>query len=388
MSEQANYFKIGIFVISATVLTVGAVIVLGAGAIFRETIMVESYFDESVQGLDIGSPVKYRGIKIGKVEVIDAAGREYGGNSPYVMVRSSLFADMFEDEAREDFESGLRKSIEKGLRVRLVSQGLTGAVYIEADFLDPGRFQPLEITWNPNHLRVPSAESTITRLSDSLDGIMRNLEKINIHDIIVRLERIMDTLNHTLEGADIEWVSLEAHKLLSELRDTNRHLGQLIGGEETHRVISEAASTLASARRIVENAEKPASEFLTAMAETRSVMKEASAAMTSLRRVIENVETPVNSVLGDLRDTAANTNALTGKLGQFPEELNRTLAQLQSTLVKFDQLASVEQQDIEITLNNIRLISEHLEELTDDIRQYPSHLLFGDPPEPLNLEKE
>ncbi len=388
MSEQANYFKIGIFVISATVLAVGAVIVLGAGAIFRETIMVESYFDESVQGLDIGSPVKYRGIKIGKVEVIDAAGREYGGNSPYVMVRSSLFADMFEDEAREDFESGLRKSIEKGLRVRLVSQGLTGAVYIEADFLDPGRFQPLEITWNPHHLRVPSAESTITRLSDSLDGIMRNLEKINIHDIIVRLERIMDTLNQTLEGADIQWVSLEAHKLLSELRDTNRHLGQLIGGEETRRVVSEAASTLASARRIVENAEKPASEFLTAMAETRSVMKEASVAMTSLRRVIENAETPVNSVLGDLRDTAANTNALTGKLGQFPEELNRTLAQLQSTLGKFDQLASVEQQDIEITLNNIRLISEHLEELTDDIRQYPSHLLFGDPPEPLNLEKE
>jgi chromosome segregation ATPase len=198
----------------------------------------------------------------------------------------------------------------------------------------------------------------------------------------------MDTLNRTLEGADIEWVSLEAHKLLSEIRETNRHLGQLIGGEETRRVISEAASTLASARRIVENAEKPASEFLTAMAETRSVMSEASSAMASLRRVIENAEMPVNSVLGDLRETAANTNALAEKLSQFPEELNSALAQLQSTLGKFDQLASAEQQDIEITLNNIRLISEHLEALTDDIRQYPSHLLFGDPPEPLNLEKD
>ena len=77
MSAQAHYFKIGVFMLSGITLAVLAVIILGAGALFKKKIMMETYFDESVQGLSVGAPLKYRGVTIGKVEHIGFVRNEY-----------------------------------------------------------------------------------------------------------------------------------------------------------------------------------------------------------------------------------------------------------------------------------------------------------------------
>ena len=58
MSTRANYFKIGIFVITAAGLIISAIVILGVEAVFVRTIEMETYFKESVQGLDVGAPIK------------------------------------------------------------------------------------------------------------------------------------------------------------------------------------------------------------------------------------------------------------------------------------------------------------------------------------------
>ena len=65
MSTRANYFKIGLFTLAALALLVGAIIAWGAGAFAADRAIVETYMDESVQGLDMGSPVKFRGVNVG-----------------------------------------------------------------------------------------------------------------------------------------------------------------------------------------------------------------------------------------------------------------------------------------------------------------------------------
>src|SRR5438477_10217476 len=77
MSAQAHYFKIGLFMLSGITLVVLAVIILGAGALFKKKFMMETYFDESVQGLSVGAPLKYRGVTIGRVEHIGFVRNEY-----------------------------------------------------------------------------------------------------------------------------------------------------------------------------------------------------------------------------------------------------------------------------------------------------------------------
>jgi hypothetical protein len=67
MSKQANKTVIGIFVVGAIALVVVAIVVLGSGKFFRQTLKAVCYFEGSVGGLNIGAPVVFRGVKIGSV---------------------------------------------------------------------------------------------------------------------------------------------------------------------------------------------------------------------------------------------------------------------------------------------------------------------------------
>ena len=71
MSAQTKYFKLGAFVLTAIAVGVTALVVLGAGTIMRKKVMVETYMDESVQGLEAGAPVKFRGVTVGRLEKIE-----------------------------------------------------------------------------------------------------------------------------------------------------------------------------------------------------------------------------------------------------------------------------------------------------------------------------
>ena len=94
MSQKANYFKLGLFVIGALVAGIVVILVIGSGRWFERKSTIESYFNESVQGLDIGSKLKYRGVVIGEVTKISFTYVVYQQDLPmsqrfrYVLVES------------------------------------------------------------------------------------------------------------------------------------------------------------------------------------------------------------------------------------------------------------------------------------------------------------
>ena len=77
MSLKANYFKLGLFVVGAVVAGVIVLVVIGSGRWFQPKVTIETYFNESVQGLDIGSKLKYRGVVIGEVKSIGFTYNKY-----------------------------------------------------------------------------------------------------------------------------------------------------------------------------------------------------------------------------------------------------------------------------------------------------------------------
>src|SRR6202049_3662126 len=70
MSAQANFFKLGLFVIGATVVLILLLLILGSGRWFQSKVAIETYLNESAQGLEVGSKVKYRGVVVGEVTKI------------------------------------------------------------------------------------------------------------------------------------------------------------------------------------------------------------------------------------------------------------------------------------------------------------------------------
>jgi ABC-type transporter Mla subunit MlaD len=337
MSQQAHYFKIGLFVVGATALAVAGTIVFGAHKWFEKSTMVETYFMESVQGLELGAPVRLRGVRVGRVESIRLAREEYGiiinpqtGIFPYrgvVVVRMSVRPSVAAHIKEEDEQMVMKMAADAGFRFRLASQGITGVLYIESDFLDPERYPPMEIAWTPKTPYIPSAPSTITELGADLRSITRKLEQVDIDKITKDLDTMFTSIT----------------RLVNDVQEK-----QL--GTEVKQVMGELHGTIEDVRHILH---KP---------ELNKALKDSAVAMQDIRR------------------TAADAREA---MTQLPE----ILARMNKSLRRIDALVDAKGETIDELLENLRSVSEELNYLTKSVERYPSQVLFGEPPTRSNMVK-
>lgn len=334
MSAQPRYFKIGVFMLSGITLAVLAVIILGAGALFKKTIMMETYFDESVQGLSVGAPLKYRGVTIGSVEHIGFVRNEYKTLSDdnryrygqYIVVRVSV-KEVFPGQSDEERETEVKRRIEEGLRVRLTSQGVTGIVYLEADDLDPHEYPPVTIAWVPKTLYIPSGRSTVTVLGSALTKIAKDLEQAEVHKVMADLDALLLSLTKLTSETDISQLSVQAGQALSELRGTLQQARSILANPAIPSVMSDAAATAGEARKLV---------------------TELSHTSRQIRRM--------------------------------SEELPSTLTRLDTTVRRVDHLVVSKSQDIDEILTNLRVVSADLRDVMTNAKRYPSQVFLGEPP--------
>jgi len=345
--EKFSYFKIGIFVISAIVIGVLGVVVLGAGAIFQKKNIAETYIDESVQGLDVGSPVKFRGVPVGRVEDISLTSAAYRTRLQYVLVRMSISSNMFQFPLNNPRSPELRAALDRGFRIRIAPQGLTGVAYLEADYLDPERNPSLQIDWQPDYPYIPSARSRITQLSEAVERILRNFSDIDISQLSQSLDKSLVAMSKLAESANLDKIGGQASGLLQELRATNRQITLLVSNPDLKNAISDVSAGAGRARQIIERAEKPVNQFLADMPQ----------ATDSLNRLVKRL------------DAVAN-------------DLPQTSAELRQTIQRMNRLIAGQQRDIEQTMGNLRAISENMKEITESSKKYPSQVLFGGPPPP------
>jgi paraquat-inducible protein B len=331
MNEQANYFKLGVFVITAFALLVTGLALLGAGDFLKREILVETCFNETVQGLDVGSPVKYRGIEIGKVKTITGASRIYGIRTDYVLVIISLFEDISLGQTGEKVEQRINQALADGLTVQVAFMGLTGAAYLETGYMDENAIAPLNIAWTPKTPYIPSKPNKITQMGESLDRIMKNLETLNIQGLVVKLQELLSLTGKKLGNADVKEISFQAASLLKEIRQTNRKLDSFIGSPRTQALMDDARATMAGARTIVENAEQP-----------------------------------IEETLQEFKQAAAATRHMAGSLDTT------------SRLV--DEMMWVNAGSIKEMVDNLKTASENLKQMSQDLKRYPGRLLFDKPP--------
>jgi len=350
MSARANFFKIGLFVIGATAALVVLLVLLGAGKLFQTKIVMETYFNESVQGLELGSKVKYRGVIVGEVKSIGFTYTRYQLDKPmadrlrYVMVEATILPRLIGGRAgagdltRADTA---KAEIEKGLRVRLAPQGITGTSYLEIDYVDSKNNPILPISWEPDNLYIPSATSTVTQFVAAASDIVDRLRKLDLDTTFANLNRLLVTTNSRIEAVDSAKISDQTKQVLGKL-DTK--LDQL---------------------------------------PMDKIGKEGTALLAELRTTNERL----GSILNDpaWKTLPGNTDAaLAGarKLVQDPN-LPSAIAHLQRTLARLDRLMGGGEADLSATLDNLRQITDNLRDLTENAKRYPSGVLLGEPPPPI-----
>jgi ABC-type transporter Mla subunit MlaD len=236
---KANYFKVGIFVIVAVALLVVGIVILGAGYIGRSVVHFETYFNESVSGLTVGSAVELRGVRIGEVKQISflrdvydlpTDPNERGTSGRYIRVAFAAYPQRGWKDSPTEYVAGWLRQVDRGLRVRLSSNIITGQAILEGTYVDPNRFPPIKPTWTPLHPYIPSMPSELTNLKDSINSILAQLEKLDVTGLVSTTKTLMVTLNKTVGEANIPVLSDEAKTLFTELRETNKELQTLLKG--------------------------------------------------------------------------------------------------------------------------------------------------------------
>lgn len=387
MSAQTHYFKLGLFIIIGSVLVAAAIVILGVGALFQDKIMMETYLDESAQGLAVGSPVKFRGVQIGNIERLGFANNKYkdiqSTEYRYVLVEFALTEKVFGQGGQASFERTLAREVERGLRVRVAPQGLTGTAYLEMNYLDPGRYPPLPLDWTPEYAYVPSAPGAIARLEESFESVSRTLSKLEnarIDQIANNLDELLVIARDTLSKARVSEMSEQAVALLAEVRETNRRLSEILGD----------ACALPGAPAATKGG-KPARPQ-PARDNIAKVLADISQASQSVRDLATGLQAVLNGQNGQgaLQDFAETMRRLNKASAEIPatlqniraasQDLPEAMAGLRSLFSHASDLLQSQQDEIESILRNTERASRNLKEATGDAKRYPAYFLFGEPP--------
>lgn len=348
MSAQANNFKLGLFVLGATVALVLLVLLVGSGRWLQSKTVIETYFNESVQGLDIGSKVKYRGVTVGEVTRISFTYNRYQQDKPvaerlrYVLVEAALLGRLIGAKAGGEITrpETVHMEIERGLRVRLAPQGITGTNYLEIDYVDPKLNPELPISWEPDHVYIPSTHSTFTQFFTAAGEVVEKLQHLDLDGVVTRFKLLLDTTNQRVAAVDSGKISDSAIRVLGKI-DTK--LDQL----QVDQISRESTALLADLRQT--------NQKLSAILDDpawKKIPGDAGAAVAQARKLIEDPNLP------------------------------KALAHLESALERLDRVLGGTEPDLRTTLDNVRQITDNLRDLTEDAKRNPAQLIFGAPPAP------
>ncbi len=226
MKNKISPAAIGMFVMAASIIAVAAVMVFGAAKFFSRTENFISFFSESVNGLDVGAPLKYKGVKIGKVEGIFISSSKNIKESS-VSVVYSIDIDQLRRKTGTDFKDysdWMDEQIAEGLRAKLNYQSIvTGMLYIELDFIaDKGEKYDLKYG-GTRFKEIPAAKSGLSELAKGFEKTMADVAKIDFAGIGQNVHSAIVKVNEKLDAIDAKAISDNAVSALKGVDDLVRN---------------------------------------------------------------------------------------------------------------------------------------------------------------------
>ena len=327
--RKSSYVKIGAFVCAAVLLAVVAVVLMGSGPMRKRELLFETFVEETVQGVSEGSALKYRGIPVGSVKSISFATYDYTDED----VRPDASAEDIDRASRyarivlavnttdmpdpEEFQRFVERETAKGLRAHMKSQGITGLVYVDCDYEDPGS-PTLPVPWNPKHPYIPMAPSLSKTLTDAVQGVAQEIRgfadvRANVTNLAVRIAALVDNANAVLGGvpalvAAASNAVASADAFLRAAKDDAAPLPGLLS--ETSNLVVSASAFLDSVKGDVAGVAASSTNFLAG----------ADATVAGLR-------TPLESTLDDLSRASRNLADILDAIRDDPGRLFRKPAE-------------------------------------------------------------
>jgi len=234
MSAPTNHWKLGLFVVVGVVLALTTMTFLGAESLKKQVVSYQTYFDESVQGLEVGSPVKFRGVSVGAVSAIGIA-----ADRRHVAVTSDLaVADLVDLGLSVGKGDRSKIRVPPDLRMQVASQGITGVKFLLIDFFETKDNPPPSLPFPVPENYIPAAVSLMKNLEDSvvravnrfpdvadqivlvLGHVNRVMADVEAHHLPDRVGATLNRADRTLEDVQAAVRGMNSPKLSADAQET------------------------------------------------------------------------------------------------------------------------------------------------------------------------
>ena len=337
MSKEVNRIAIGGFVAGGIGLAVLAMLFIGSGKYFQQKSKQVLFFEGSVKGLNVGSPVKFRGVDIGEVTKIQLTIRpenlEFFVPVYVEIFRNSVSILGGKEQAKFDDRKVVDRLVtEMGLRAQLQMQSLlTGQLFINYDFYPETPIKKIGL--EEKIYEVPTIPTALQMLTETLEEIIDNIRKVNIQEMVY----------------DIAQTAKGANKLMNSQDLSNAVVNLNLALQDMQRFIANAESLVGKVNRKVD-----------------SVTESFESTLDDTRNMVRNIDRRVDPIASDMQSALAAIQASFDKAENL-------LVGAQKLISENSKLG----REISVTLESMSDASRSLEELTDYLQQHPESIITG-----------
>ncbi|MDI1312071.1 MlaD family protein [Prosthecobacter sp.] len=323
MSKTASPTLIGIFTLVGVLLAAGSLILFGASSFFEKTSRIVLYFDQSANGLLVGSDARFGGVRIGRVasirvlvdskenrKIIPVVVELSEKDLRYVGSTSGGAIDFATDE-------GVKAAVAAGMRARMKQQSLlTGQLYIEFDIVPdkPGFVYKPER--RPPYPAVPTMG---TELDAIISGISDGLKKFNDLDLGTVMKELTDVITTTktqISALDLKAINDNILGITTDVR-------ALTGNKKLGLAIDNLSDALKSFDELTKKANQGIDPLLK---DLEKVMQQATAGLEKIKEAsadISNVTNPRAPVLMRLQNVLEEAERASRAIKELANDLKR-----------------------------------------------------------------
>jgi phospholipid/cholesterol/gamma-HCH transport system substrate-binding protein len=297
VATEARKFQVGVFVIAAVVIALAAAIWLGASRYLADESRTVTYFSESVQGLDPGAAVKYRGVPAGRVERI--------GIAPD--------GDLIEVLMSVDRKFAERMLNDPSLRAQLQLSGITGLRYVEIDrHAGDALERSPKLSFEPPYPLIPSTPSQFKAIQEALEDIYGRVMSVDLGGISTDVRAMLQAADALLRDERLQQILANLSDITGSTRQVMANVEQMTAGVQLAPVVADLRRTNAEAKNLLVELHSGATGQ-----ELRGALRE----VDGLARTTQSFVLDLQGMIERLNRTSENLEQLTDMLRQQPSRL-------------------------------------------------------------------
>jgi paraquat-inducible protein B len=374
MGATTKTTAVGIFVLVAIALAIVAIGMFGGSKLFEPRLSYVIYFEGSVTGLNVGSPVTFRGVKVGSVSDIQVAIKdddELIHLPVFIHINPRRFSGLPPSFDNTEARHFIRQLVNRGLRAQLQLQSLvTGQLMVDLDFY-PDR--PARYSDGPDP--VPE----LPAIPSDLEVISKSLKQLPVEEMVARTLNVLDGLDRLVNSPDLP-------EALAAAKESAVHLEALLRrmDEQAEPTLTEVQALVRELKGLVESAQQhldPLAEELTGLVKDG-------------RRTLDNIDQSTRQI-GDaaqearavIAEAGQTLDPETGLPAQWTEKLEetaqaarQTLAATEKAMSRIDQALAEDSPLREEAMRAMREISSavrSIEHVAEYLQRHPEALIRG-----------